>query len=102
MGAGSVKDGMMSPCVDSLASSDCGRARGGLAAAELKKKDDETDGRDETESDEGLSGGEGSTLDRGDEGGETLGGGMFWGDSVCMQRMVDALVAMLSSIIVQK
>lgn len=49
---------------------------GGLAAAELKKKDEDTDGRDDTES-EGLSGGDGSALERGDEH-ELEGSGKWW------------------------
>lgn len=39
---------------------------GGLAAAELKKNEEETDGNDETESDDGLSGGEGNALEGGE------------------------------------
>lgn len=62
---------MMSPCVDSLAWSECGCECGGLAAAEEKKKDDPTEGSEDTDSD-GLSGGEGSALDRGDDGCEAL------------------------------
>jgi hypothetical protein len=63
---------MIRPCVESRASSDWGRESGGLAAAELKKKDEDTDGREDTESEEGLSGGDGRALERGEEGAETL------------------------------
>lgn len=62
---------MMSPCVDSLAWSDSGRDCGGLAAAELKKNEDDTEGNEETESEEGLSGGEGRALERGEDGTDT-------------------------------
>jgi hypothetical protein len=81
-------------------SSDWGREEcGGLAAAELlKKKEEETEGKEETESVEGLSG----ALERGEEGGETetvvvleFGFGEMSGWN---ERIVDALVLILSSI----
>jgi hypothetical protein len=66
---------MISPC--SFAWSDSERDCGGLAAAELKKNEEDTEGRDDTEPEEGLSGGDGRALERGEEGTETpLFGGM--------------------------
>lgn len=78
--AGSVNEGITSPWVESLACgcSDGGCECGGLAAAELKKNDEETEGNDETESEEGLSGGEGKAPERGEDGAETLVIGMIW------------------------
>jgi len=61
----------MRPCVESLMWSGWGWVWGGLAAAEEKKKEEETDGKEDTES-EGLSGGDGKALERGDEGWETV------------------------------
>ena len=79
----------MSPWVESLASSDWGRECEGLAADELKKKDEDTDGKEETESEEGLSG----ALERGEEGAEALVKASGW-----KPRIVVALVLILSSI----
>ena len=82
----------------------CGCEWGGLAAAEEKKKDEVTDGRDDTDSD-GLSGGDGSALERGDEDWETLvtllviGITGSWTESWDSERIVAAL-ALTDSIVV--
>ena len=65
---------MTRPCVLSRAWSEsegwCGY---GLLALELKKTEEATEGKEDTESEDGLSGGEGSALDRGDDEGTELG-----------------------------
>jgi hypothetical protein len=77
--------------------------RGGLAAAEEKKKEEETDGNEETESEgewEGLSGGEGSAVERGDEGWDTMG--TVWGRTVIFRDLtVEGLVHVLGHSMVE-
>lgn len=74
--------------MESLASSDWGRECGGLAAAELKKNEEDTDGNEDTESEDGLSG----ALERGDDDAEKIS------ESGWNARIVAALVLILSSI----
>jgi hypothetical protein len=85
---------MMRPCVESRAWSDGGCEWGGLAAAEEKKKEDETEGREETEPEEGLSGGEGRALERGEDGcdGGGSGGLAVWAS----ERIVEVLLVIES------
>jgi hypothetical protein len=59
---------MIRPCVESLACSECGREWGGLAAADEKKNEDDTEGSEDTEPEDGLSGGDGKELERGEDG----------------------------------
>lgn len=66
---------------------------GGLAAAELKKNEDETDGKEETESELWL---DGRWLERGEDGSDGLGS-LFIGNACVNERNVDALVLILSS-----
>ena len=61
---------MIRPASDAVTCSDCGceLCVCGLAAPEEKKKLDETEGNDESESEDGLSGGDGKAPECGDEG----------------------------------
>lgn len=57
---------MISPCVESFVCSEDGFERGGLAAAEEKKNEDDTEGSDDTDSEGdwgGLSGEEGKATE---------------------------------------
>ena len=93
---------MTRPCVLSRAWSEsegwCGY---GLSVLELKKTEEATEGKEDTESEDGLSGGEGSALDRGDDEGTELGpGGGISMVGKWRDLTVDTLVLMLSSIVV--